>query len=184
MKTIKVKDMMVPLEGYPAINEEATLYEAVVALEEAMIQFEKDWAIHTAVLVHDNNNEIIGKVSQIDLIRGLEAGYREMGDIRHISRSGLNPNFLRSMIANYSLWEEPMAEICGKASHIKVKDFMYRPTAGEYVEEDDSLDAAIHQLVMGDHRSLLVTKSGKITGILHLSDVFRQISEEVKTCKV
>ena len=35
METIKVKDLMVPLEQYVCVSEEATLYEAVVALEAA-----------------------------------------------------------------------------------------------------------------------------------------------------
>ena len=35
METIKVKDLMVPLDQYVCVSEDATLYEAVVALEEA-----------------------------------------------------------------------------------------------------------------------------------------------------
>ncbi|MBE9571802.1 MAG: CBS domain-containing protein, partial [Proteobacteria bacterium] len=32
MKTINVKDLMVPLDEYATVSEEATLFEAVVAL--------------------------------------------------------------------------------------------------------------------------------------------------------
>jgi CBS domain-containing protein len=48
---------------------------------------------------------------------------------------------------------------------------------------DATLDQAIHQLVVGHHQSLLVTKDGKeIVGILRLTDVFQEISERIKEC--
>ena len=59
---------------------------------------------------------------------------------------------------------------------------MYAPTEGEYVDENASLGEAIHQLVMGRHQSLLVTKDKEITGILRLTDVFKEISTRISTC--
>ena len=57
---------------------------------------------------------------------------------------------------------------------------MHVPTEGEYVDEDATQDEAIHQLVLGHHQSLLVTKEGKITGILRLSDVFEAVFFKMK----
>ena len=65
-----------------------------------------------------------------------------------------------------------------------VKDIMYTPTEGEYVEEKASLGEAIHQLVMGHHQSLLVTKEDEIVGILRLVDVFKEICEGIKACEL
>jgi len=61
---------------------------------------------------------------------------------------------------------------------------MYTPTEGEYVEEDASLDVAIHRLVMGHHQSLLVTRGKKIVGILKLTDVFAEIFQTMKACEL
>jgi CBS-domain-containing membrane protein len=62
---------------------------------------------------------------------------------------------------------------------------MYTPTEGEYVSMDATLDQALHQLVVGHHQSLLVTKDGKeIVGILRLTDLFQQISEMIKACNL
>jgi len=63
-----------------------------------------------------------------------------------------------------------------------VKNFMYTPTEGEYVEESASLNEAIHQLIMGHHQSLLVTRKKQIVGILRLTDVFKEVFEVMKTC--
>ena len=59
---------------------------------------------------------------------------------------------------------------------------MYTPSEGEYVDEDATLGQAMHQLVMGHHHSLLVTRKDEIVGILRLSDVFAKICDEIKSC--
>ncbi|EFK07953.1 conserved hypothetical protein, partial [delta proteobacterium NaphS2] len=44
-----------------------------------------------------------------------------------------------------------------------------------------SLEMACHQLVLGHHQSLLVTKGDDILGILKLTDVFNAIFQIMKT---
>jgi predicted transcriptional regulator len=61
---------------------------------------------------------------------------------------------------------------------------MYVPSEGEYVEENTTLTDAIHHLVMGHHQSLLVTKKNKIVGILRLTDVFKEVTQIVKSCSL
>ena len=78
----------------------------------------------------------------------------------------------------------PLDDICRKAGEQNVKQFMGTPTEGEYVSEGASLDVAIHQLIMGHHQSLLVTRGGKIVGILRLTDVFAVVFHRMKECFV
>jgi CBS domain-containing protein len=184
MDAVKVRDIMVPLEEYATVSEDATLYEAVTALEEAQTRFERKRYEHRAVLVYDRRHDIVGKVSQLDLIKGLEIGYRKMGDLKGVTHSGFSPEFIRSMMKRYELWQRPLDEICGKAAHIKVKDIMDAPTEGEFVDAESSLNEAIHMLVMGRHQSLLVLEKGSIVGILRLSDVFGEICRQIKACRV
>ncbi len=56
MKTIIVKDMMVPKSEYATISEESNLFEAVTALEEAQKKFDRSHYPHRAVLVFDKNS--------------------------------------------------------------------------------------------------------------------------------
>jgi CBS-domain-containing membrane protein len=178
-----VKDLMVPLQEYATVNEEASLYAAVLALEEAQKRFHQDRYKHRAILVLDMSGRVAGKLSQLDVLKGLEAGYKKMGDFKGISHTGFSTEFIKSMVDKYDLWKKPLEDICRRSPHIKVKDIMYTPTEGEYVPMDATLDQAIHQLVVGHHQSLLVTKDGKeIVGILRLTDVFQEISERIKEC--
>jgi len=80
--------------------------------------------------------------------------------------------------------EEPLIDICRKGGLIKVEDLMRKPTPGEYIEEDASLNIAIHQLVRGSHMALLVTSGNDIVGILRLTDVFAAIFHTMKTCGI
>ena len=179
----KVKEMMVPLDEYATVSEDANLYDAILALENAQKRFGHDRYKHRAVLVYDKNKDIVGKLSQLDVIKGLESGYKKVGELKGVARSGFSPELIRSMIEKHGLWQKPLEDVCRSAPKIRVKEVMYSPTEGEYVEEEATLDQAIHQLVVGRHQSLLVTRGGKIVGILRLTDVFMEICTLIKACQ-
>lgn len=184
METPKmVKDLMIPLEDYATVSQEATLYEAVIALEGTQMRSHHHQYAHRAVLVLDQDNHVVGKLSVWDLIRALEPGYGEIIDSKSLSRFGFSPNFIRSMVKNRGLWDKPLDNLAEKASRIHVKDVMYTPAEGEFVEQGASLNEGIHQLIMGRHQSLLVTKGKKVVGILRLIDVFFVICNMIKSAK-
>jgi CBS domain-containing protein len=173
---------MVKLSEYATVQKDATLFEAVMALEEAQQKFIANQYRHRAILVYGDDNKIVGKVSILDVLTALEPKYKHIGDPGILSRSGFNPQFLRDMREQYALWDGPLHDISRKAYYIKVKDFMEMPSEGEFVDGEVTLDEAIHQLVMGHHHSLLVTTNGNIVGILRMVDVFNKVSEFIKEC--
>lgn len=177
-----VKDLMVPLDEYATVSESATLFEAVTALEMAQSEFDQNRYRHRAVLILGKDGDVVGKVSQLDILRALEPKYGDMGHQVPLSRFGYSPKFMSSLFEKFSLWDMPIQDICKKSMEQKVTTFMYVPSEGEYVAEQASLTEAIHLLVMGHHQSLLVTKDEKIVGILRLTDVFRVITQFVKDC--
>jgi hypothetical protein len=178
-----VKDLMVPLEDYATVSQNATLYEAVIALEETHVRSHHHRYPHRAVLVLDDSGNTVGKLSQWDLIKALEPRYREMTDSKSLSRFGLSRDYIRSMVKSRGLWQKPLDNLAEKASSIRVKEVMYTPAEGEYVEETASLDEGIHQLIMGHHQSLLVTSGSKVVGILRLIDVFFVICGMIKASR-
>jgi len=181
VKSIKVKDLMVSLSDYAAVSQEATLYEAVLALDEAQKRLHRDRHPHRAVLVLDGEGHVVGKLSQWDFIRALEPRYNEIVDLNAVARFGWSTQFIRSMVEDQGLWQKPLDNLCQRASRIKVRNVMYTPAEGEYVREDATLDEGIHQLVIGHHQSLLVTRDSRVVGVLRLSDVFTQICEIMRS---
>jgi predicted transcriptional regulator len=183
MKSIKVRDAMVALSDYALVAQEAELHEAVSALRQAQENFRHNAYKHRALLVHDDEKRIVGKLGMLDILRALEPRYKEV-DLEAISHLGYGPRFIRSALEEFSFWQRPLDQVCRTAARVKVQDIMYTPTEGEFVEEASSLDEAIHQLVIGHHQSLLVTREGEITGVIRLTDIFERISGMIEDCRL
>ncbi len=182
MKTVQVKDMMVALEDYATVSENATLHEAVLALEKAQEEFDQSRYRHRAILVYDDQKKIVGKISQLDILMALEPNYRIV-DFEKLSHFGYSLDYLQS-VAKTSFWNKPLKNICKKAATSIVKDFMHTPMEGEYITEDTNLVQAIHQLITQKQHSLLVTRDKEIVGILRLTDVFAFVTKNIKACEV
>jgi CBS domain-containing protein len=154
-----------------------------MALEKAQAEFDQTRYRHRAILVLSKKGKVIGKISQLDVLRALEPKYDEILDGRGLHGLGFSKKFLKTMLKDYVLFESPLQDLCRKVADLPVTKVMYAPTEGEYVEEIASLDQAIHQLVIGHHQSLLVTRGEDIVGILRLTDVFAALFHAMKECR-
>lgn len=185
MEQVTVKDIMVPLSEYATVSVDASMVEAVMALEASQESYDRTRYTHRAVLVYDDNGQIVGKVSQLDVLRGLEPKYKELTDSKCISHTGVfSSEFLRSIMQSQGLWVDPLAHICRKAAARKVREIMCPPEKNDYVNEGATLTEAIHQLIMGGQQSLLVTRDERVVGILRLSDAFAAVCEMIKACRL
>lgn len=183
MKSFTVKELMVPIAEYATVSSDATLYAAVAALEKAQEEFDHTRYRHRAILILDADGHVVGKMSQLDVLRALEPKYSEMMEQSHLQqRLGFTKHFMKSVMLQYKMWDSPMGDICRKAAQQSVSKYMHKPTEGEHVDVDATLDEAIHQLVMGQHQSLLVVREKKIVGILRLTDVFAAVFHTMKAC--
>ena len=188
MKSRNVKEMMVPLAEYATVPETATLLEAVKALKKAQAAFNQQRHRHRSILVIDEANHIVGKLSQHDVIEALEPNYKKMrnqAEEGSIHRLGLSDAYFKKTLEQYHLWEKALEGLCLKAADLKVKKIMYMPVKGEYVKESATMDEAIHRLIIGRHHSLLVTTEHdprEIVGILRLSDVFEFVGDSMLEC--
>ncbi len=180
MRKVIVKELMISIDEYAMVPEGATMYEAILALEKAQKAFEPSKHKHRAILVLDGDKNVMGKVSMFDILIALEPNYKKMDDI-----GGYSQEFIKSMLNDSILWNEPLELICDRAPNLKVNDFMEVLSDGVYIGENETLGKAIHQLVMCRYHSLLVTRDKKVVGVLRLSDVFTQICDKIKTkaCK-
>ena len=184
MKTISVKDLVVPLSEYATIPLGASLLEAVEALEAAQEEFDATKYRHRAILVLDETGHVVGKIGQIGALRALEPKYCEMVEGQAISRFGFSADFIKSMCHQYELFDKPLDDLCKKAATLKAEDCMDELSENEYIEIEATLDMAIHQLVMGHHQSLIVRDNNSIVGILRLTDVFVAVFHAMKECRI
>lgn len=172
-----VKDIMLPLSEYAIVSMEATLYDAFVMLKESQKKIPKGRQPHRAVLVVDKDNNIVGKLGHLGFLRALEPRYKNLGQLDMISKAGLTKEFITSMMNNYGLMQDDLEDIRIRTKKIIVKDVM-RPVT-ENVDINDTINEAIHKIIMFQTLSALVTEGDKIVGILRLSDLFDEVSRNI-----
>ena len=185
MKTFVVKELMVPLSEYATVRVGATLFESVLALEKAQEEYDFTKYRHRAVLVLDENQRVVGKLSHMDVLRHIEIQPDDEApfNLKDLGDFGFSRKTMRTLVDNRRRKDVSLRELCKKASRISVETIMQTPTEGEYVEPDTTLELAIHQMVVGHHLSLLVAHGDEIVGVLRLSDVFAAIFHTMKECE-
>jgi CBS domain-containing protein len=182
MHDVTVKDLMISRDEYATVSQDATLRDAVIALDDAQKHLDGEQFKHRAVLVYNEKNRVVGKVSQWDVIRALEPTYDSISGFKRLTRFGLSDDYIQSMFKDFELWQTPLESLYAKTSALKVKDIMYTPDKAEYVKVDTSLEEAVHQLIVGHHQSLLVVENERVVGILRIVDVFQEVCSRIKEC--
>lgn len=178
-----LRDLMVPIEEYATVPEDASVFEAFNALEEAQKAFHPKRYRHRAVLVLDKRKRVIGKLSQHDIIQALEPRYKEAKTPQKsaLHQLGFSQKFIESVSMQYQNWDRPLQNLYQKALEQKVRSFMYSLSSEEYIPISATINETIHRLIVGSHQSLLVMDGAKMVGIIRLTDVFDLIHLRLKT---
>jgi len=182
MRTITVRELMVPLEAYATVSKEATLREAILALETAQMTIDPSRHKHRAILVLDDSGNVVSKITLKNILVALEPNYGKVEGVEVLERSGYSPDLIKDMLEDNALWMEPLQFICERAAGLKLSDFIQAPAENEYIDENATLGEATHQLIICPYLSLLVTSGDEVVGILRLSDLFSKICDIIKTC--
>ena len=184
MKAKKVKELMIPLSEYATVSETDTLSKAIHILKKAQAETQFSHK-HRAVLVFGQDGTIVGKLGYRGILKALEPKYRQFEHAEDtgtigLSRFGFNYDFLHSLVDRLALWDESMEELVKKAAGLLVKEVMYTPTQGEYIDQDAPLAEAVHYFILGCHQSLLVKGNDEVVGVIRLADLFDLVSDLVK----
>ncbi len=181
----KVRDFMVPVKKFPMIPDSATFAGAILALEKAQEDFLAGRRETKILLVYDQDKKVVGKLSPIDVVRGLEPNYEKLIDESTHSYVRNFDYVIKAMREKAILWSKPLDDLCAKAKDVRVKDFLRRPSASQIVQADDTLNLAFHHFVIAKHDSLFVLEQQKLVGMLRFSDVYKEIIRRMKdVCRI
>jgi hypothetical protein len=181
MENRRVRDLMVPLDEYPTISRDATLYDAILAFNAAQKKLPPGRSPYRAVLVVDENGRVIGKLGQLAFLKALEPKFSVIGDLEKLTVAGVSSEFINSMLEHYRLFEDTFTDLCRRGHALRVGDVMN--PIDEIVDEDMSLGDAIHKIVLWQQLSLLVMREGKAVGLLRLSDLCDEVARKMKELK-
>ena len=177
-ESVSVKDLMVGLDQFQSISIDSTFIEAHSALEKARQEHEAGKKKYRVLLVKSSSGEIVGKLSPMDLIQGLEPRYRNIIDPNRL-RYKDTLYVIESMKKQKVLWDKPLENLCRTAQDVRIGDFFKAPVEGHQVPAKGSLDEALNLFVVTRHDSLFVMENNKLTGLLMFSDVYEYISTKI-----
>ncbi|WP_035241264.1 CBS domain-containing protein [Desulfobacter vibrioformis] len=177
MKDILIKTVMIPLRDYVTVKETDTVYDVFQVLEKNKSDIHHS---HRDVIVVDDNGRFRGKVTMLDIFRTLEPNYKKL--FKNYDDGTLTKDYVINAIRDFNLWMEPMKNICERGANIKVSEIMHVPVDVEYLQENDSLEKALHEYVMGAHQPLIVKNGDTVTGVLRFCDLFEVIRGQMLSC--
>jgi len=178
-----VKNLMVPISDYATISEGSTLLEAVLSLENNRVEVSNTIYPHWIVLVLDSQNKVIGKLSQINVLRALEPESTHTELIEKLRDLGFSCKFITALREGGDSEKISLEEIYTdpKLMNMKVEDFMRKLAHNDFIDENTPLATAAHQMSVRQRLSMLVTRSGEVVGVLRLADVFNAVIQAIKT---
>jgi len=152
MKEKHVMDIMIPLKDYAVVSQDATIEEALKITEESYKRLSPEKYKHQGILVKDEKGNIVGKLTQADILRGL--------------------------VQDYKISDKTFLGRCKALKDKEVQEFM--TTTALSVDVNEELGHAIQILQTSGHRGLLVTGEGKKPlGMLRLTDIYQLVKETI-----
>jgi len=177
MKDVLVKTVMIPLSDYVTIEADNTLYDVFQILENNKASGSH---AHRDAIVVDHNGNFKGKVTMLDIFRTLEPNYKKL--FKNYEGGTLTKDYVMNAVQDFQLWLEPMQSLCERGAGIKVSEIMHVPEDYEYLQENDSLEKALHEYVMGLHQPLIVKNGDTVTGVLRFGDLFEIVRDQMLSC--
>ena len=178
-----VKDLMVPISDYATISEGSTFLDALLALETPNLDLENSIHPHWIVLVLNSDDKVVGKLSQINMLRALEPRTEDVENIDKLGNFGFSSNFITQLREELRLDDTSIENVytSSKTLQMKVEDFMKKLADNDFIDENTSLATAAHQMSVRKRLSMLVTQDGEVVGVLRLSDVFAAVINAMKS---
>lgn len=161
-------DIMIPLDQCTVVDEDATMVEALQALDVAQSLVPEGVQPHRIVLVRDARGAIVGKLGHHALLGGLEP--RHLGVDGEGGREGYTRKYLLSIVGHAPCWKDELDRSVKRAMTSRVGDVMH-PVA-EQVDIDASIGQVVSKLARCNERSLVVTEGDRPVGMLQLTDLF------------
>lgn len=148
------EEIMVPIEDYNTISENATIYEAIRALRESFHREGRAWHGHRSVVVKNSSGEPTGILTLGSILRA--AGLKELC---------LDDPYLKSLSWGW-YYIKKLQE-----GSLRVRDIM-QPLGLAAVRAADTIPDAARTLLKFNVNSAPVVKKGRVVGIIRTVDIF------------
>ena len=169
--TLVVRDVFIPLESYPNINENQSLYDAVQEIRE-FTTGEKNQIRYAEMFVVNNENKLVGKINLIDILHALAPSLFAADKVAKFEGKGTNfPNLA-------ILLEDSFLKKCAEQATIAIKDFMSK--IEDSVTADTPTLKTLMLMLNAKKYSFPVVDGGEVIGVVRLEEIFLEICGHCK----
>lgn len=180
----KVKEIMAPIEEYNRVNIDAQLCDALSILKRnyEKLKAGEEGNYHKTLLVVDDKDNIVGKLSMYDMIRGLvpePAKTPEVSKAYNAMRSGRARDVsveVGDAQEHFKWLTSTFVELIKQEAHKNVKDIM-TPIEKSSLKAEDKVTHGIYTLFKDKVRQQFVQSDGKIVGVVNLNIIFTELLE-------
>ncbi len=170
----RVKEIMIPVEEYPAVRDNATLREAIARIEESQLEVELGKSLPRVLLVFDEINVLVGTAGRRDIMRGLEPKYllsKPLDYKKKLFDIDVDPN-----LAELS-YDRVVRGIREQANR-PVSDVMSPIEA--ILDADDHVMKAVQAMVALDVPLIPVLQEGMLLGVVRSVEAFHDLAQLVR----
>lgn len=174
LDNLKVRDIYIPMKNYPHIPNTATVSEAILLMHGSQTEAHK----YRTILVHDQDEHLVGYLSLRDLLRAIGPDYLKKAAP---SFKGNQPfqGIPQDFSALSLIWQEGFTGKILEESQQTVTNYL---TLFEHsVKLDDPFAKCAYLLLVKDINVIPVVEDDKVIGVVRLVDIFENIADHL--CK-
>ncbi len=173
IESLRVGEIMIPLERYPTVRPDCTLREAMAVLDRSQLEVGGRKSLPRVLLVVDAEGRLAGYARRRDIMRGLvpkslvsEPAYRR----KRLFDVGVDPN---------------LSELSYDRIAHAIRERARRPVEDVTLPLDASLDAddhfikAVCEMVSYNLSLLPVLKGRRVVGVVRSVELFHELSRLV-----
>ena len=167
----KAGEIMIPLDDYPCVSQQATLRQVIDMMEKWQLVCDGRKSLPRIVLVFDEANELVGVVRRRDILRGLEPAFLSSQPLKYRKKLfdvKVDPN-----LAEVSY--DKLIDGIQKRADRPVSDVML-PIV-ETADYEDRLIKIIYEMVDNNLSLLPVIKDGKVVGVVRSVDILHEVAQ-------
>ncbi|MBC8318499.1 MAG: CBS domain-containing protein [Desulfobulbaceae bacterium] len=169
--TLLVKDVLIPIERYPHLNENKSLYDAVQEFREFTVG-EKNRLRYAEMLVVNDKNQLVGKIDLNGVLHALAPSLFASEKVGKYE--GMGSDFPNLVI----LLEESFLKTCAEQRSVPVKDFMSEIKTT--VTGDTPMLKTLMLMMNEKNHTFPVVEGNKVIGVIRLEEIFLDLCGHCK----
>mgnify|MGYP001043547299 FL=1 len=166
-----VRDHIITLDGYPHLQDDQSLHDAVEVIKSYTHSAEARLA-YSELFVLDGSHQLVGRVRLQDIIRGIDPRFNGLAKVEKFEGK-------KSDVTNLvTLWENSFFEECSKRRTKKIREFM--SPVQHTVRGSDSLLKALAVMLSANETVLAVIDNDRVAGVIRLEEIFNFITSQCR----